>query len=88
MAFGVGNGVTFALVLTYAGNQHSKMLSAVFLGMGLAGLLAILIRIGVAVTIGSSLAASLVYAGIIAAVIVAWCVYYRFSMKKNFDAYI
>jgi len=61
------------------------MQSAVFFGMGLAGLFAILIRIGVAAVLGNTLEASLAYAGIIAAVIIAWCVYYRLSMKKNFD---
>jgi len=85
MAFGVANGVSFAVVLNYAGNQHSKMLSSLFFGMGLAGLFAILLRIMVAAAMGNSLSASLVYAGLIATVIIAWCVYYRFSMKKNFD---
>ena len=53
--------------------------------MGLAGLFAILIRILVAAAIGNTLGASLTYAGIIAAVIIAWCVNYRLSLKKNFD---
>jgi ABC-type cobalamin transport system permease subunit len=88
MAFGLANGVTFSIVLNYAGNQHSKMAASVFLGMALAGVFAIILRIVVAAALGSTLTASLIYAGIIAISIISWCVYFRFSMKKNFDSYI
>ena len=81
MVFGVANGVTFATVLNYAGFQHSKITASVFLGMALAGMLAILLRIIVAVAFGSSGTASIVYAGLIAILIISWCIYFRMSMK-------
>jgi len=56
--------------------------------MAMAGVFAILLRIVIAVAFGNTVTASFTYAGIIAVVILAWCVYYRFSMKKNFDSLI
>lgn len=53
--------------------------------MGLCGLFAILTRILIAVIFGPSLSATITYAVIMAAVLVAWSIYYRVSMKANFE---
>jgi len=56
--------------------------------MALAGTFAIILRILVAAIFGSTGTAVFVYAGLIAVLMVAWCIHYRISARENFQDYM
>ena len=57
------------------------------LGMALAGLFTIVLRAITLVAIqGDSMIASLVFYGLIACILVFWCLYFRLCLKASFES--